>query len=366
MRIAILGATGNAGRAVGRLLRLHTHHDVLLLGRGGARLDQVCLEIEIAAGHDPRQRGPSTRCRTAVLPSSDPARLTAELEGWDVLVVAAPLSADVGPWVRATLDAGCDWFDLTLSAPAKWRALRGLAPRAVDQGRCIATDGGVHPGLPGALARLAAGRIQAGTVHVALRFGVAWNELELSSETVVEFADELAHYDPRLLTDGRWVRGWRHARRFDFGEGVGSATCAPMYLAELAEAHEALPGVRDLGFFVAGFGPLVDYLFLPVASMLTRLGRPGRSLGASLLGFGMRRFGATEGPSRVLLEGRGDGGSLDLTLSADDAYVLTAAPVVGTLLQWTEARRPGLVCQAMMVDPERLLDDMERLGVQRS
>jgi hypothetical protein len=68
----------------------------------------------------------------------------------------------------------------------------------------------------------------------------------------------------------------------------------------------------------------------------------------------------------VLLEATAaDGRTLALIWSADDGYVLTAAPVVATLLQWDEARRPGVVAQATMVDPERLVDDMEHLGVAR-
>jgi saccharopine dehydrogenase (NAD+, L-lysine-forming) len=367
MRIAILGASGNAGRAVGRLLRAHTSYDLVLLGRDPPRLEHACLEVEIAAPPERRHHMPLSRCRTTVVSPNDPATLTPALDGCDVLVVAAPISATIGSWVQATLDAGCDWFDLTLSATAKWDALRALEPRAVTLGRCVATDGGVHPGLPGALARLAAKRIDARAVRVALRFGLAWKELELSAETIAEFADELAHYDARLLAGGRWVRGWRYARRFDFGPGIGSATCAPMYLAELADAHQVLPDVRDLGFFVAGFGAAIDYGVMPLASALTRFGRAGRSLGAALLASGLKRFGSKAGPCRVLLQADGaDGETLSLTLSSDDAYVLTAAPVVAALLQWDEARTPGVTSQAMMVDPERLLDDMERLGVARA
>ena len=45
--------------------------------------------------------------------------------------------------------------------------------------------------------------------------------------------------------------------------------------------------------------------------------------------------------------------------------MLTAVPVVACLLQYLDGscRRPGLWCQANIVDPERLLRDIERLGV---
>lgn len=363
MRIAILGASGNAGRAVARMLRAHTSHDLLLLGRSARRLERTLSELwrtapAVVGGTDAGAVG------HAVLPAPDPSGLTPLLRGQDLVIVAAPLSADIAPWVRATLDADCDWYDLTLSVPAKWAALRAVEPLAVERGRCLVTDGGVHPGLPGTLVRLAAARMPARRVWVAMRFGIAWCDLDVSRETVVEFAEEIARYDPRLLLDGAWVRGWRYARRFDFGPPVGPVDCAPMYLEELAQARAALPSLKELGFFVGGFGPVVDYAVMPAAGLLTLAGAPGRKLGTELLSWGLRTFGTTLGPSVALLEAEGPlEETLRLSLSTADAYALTAAPVAALLMQWDAARRPGLSCQAMLGDPERLVRDMEGLGV---
>jgi saccharopine dehydrogenase (NAD+, L-lysine-forming) len=49
-----------------------------------------------------------------------------------------------------------------------------------------------------------------------------------------------------------------------------------------------------------------------------------------------------------------------------DGYVLTAAPMVATLLQVLDgsARNPGLHFQALLAEPERLLADMQRMGVE--
>jgi hypothetical protein len=363
VRIAILGASGNAGRAVARMLRAHTPHDLLLLGRNPERLERALSEVRRTACVLPGGAASAT-VGHALLPASAPSGLTPALRGQDVLIVAAPLSGDVAPWVRATLDADCDWYDLTLSVPGKWAALRALEPRASERGRSLVTDGGVHPGLPGMLVRLAASRIHVRRAWVAMRFGVAWSDLRVSRETVVEFAGEIARYDPRLLLDGAWVRGWRYARRFDFGPPVGPADCAPMYLEELAQVRASLPDIAELGFFVAGFGPVVDYAVMPAAGLLALAGAVGRGLGTELLSWGLRTFGDTPGPSVVLLVAEGPGEeTLRLSLSADDAYVLTAAPVAALLMQWESARRPGLSCQAMSGDPERLLRDMEDLGV---
>lgn len=204
MRIAILGASGNAGRAVARMLRASTAHDLLLLGRDATRLQRAVSEVERAALRGARPTSGSVR--HAVVAPADPRQVGPALRGQDLLIVAAPLSGRIGPWARATLEADCDWYDLTLSAPAKWSALRALEPLALDRGRCLVTDGGVHPGLPGTLARFAAARISARRVWVAMRFGIAWSSLEVSTETVDEFAGEIAPV-VALLSQ------WQEARR---------------------------------------------------------------------------------------------------------------------------------------------------------
>ncbi|GMV05626.1 MAG: hypothetical protein AMXMBFR53_19030 [Gemmatimonadota bacterium] len=352
MRIAILGGTGNAGRAVARLLLEHTDHDVRIFGRDAGRAAHVASSLRTGTGRD----------RVSSSAVAAPAELAGALAGHDILMVAAPVSADVAPWARVALEAGCDWLDLLLSVPAKHAALRALAAERPFAGRCLVTDGGVHPGLPGALVRLAAGRMQLRRARVAMRFGVDWGALDFAADTVAEFAQELGHYEARLYRDGRWVRGWRYASVFDFGPGVGRVGCAPMFMAELEEVQRALPNLRDVEFQVAGFGPLVDWVGMPAALLLQRLGADRAA--SRLLGGALRRFGRGSGPSVVLLEAEGpEGERLDLRLTCGDAYVLTAAPVVAAVRQWEEARRPGLHGQALFLDPERLLEDLPGLGV---
>jgi saccharopine dehydrogenase (NAD+, L-lysine-forming) len=58
--------------------------------------------------------------------------------------------------------------------------------------------------------------------------------------------------------------------------------------------------------------------------------------------------------------------ALNLLLSHPDGYVFTAVPVVACLLQCLDgsAVKPGLWTQAWIVEPERLLQDMQRMGIQ--
>jgi saccharopine dehydrogenase (NAD+, L-lysine-forming) len=58
--------------------------------------------------------------------------------------------------------------------------------------------------------------------------------------------------------------------------------------------------------------------------------------------------------------------TMAMTLYHDDGYVLTAVPVVATLLQLIDgsARQPGLHYQAHIVQPGRLIKDMARMGIE--
>ena len=57
--------------------------------------------------------------------------------------------------------------------------------------------------------------------------------------------------------------------------------------------------------------------------------------------------------------------TMSIKLYHEDGYVLTAIPMVACLLQYLDGwiEKPGLWMQANIVEPNRMFDDMERLGV---
>lgn len=356
MRIAILGGYGNAGQAVAGLLRRHSPADLVILGRDVHRAEAAADGLRAMEG--------AGSVSWAAADARSSHRIRQVLDGCDILVVASSTVLETGALADAVLDAGCDWLDLNLSAAAKHTALRVREPRMRAAERCFVTDAGVHPGLPGALIRYAAARMPLRRARVAASFDVDWAALRFSRATIEEFLDELMAAELRVLRNGLWVRGYRYARTFDFGPPLGEATCVPMYLPELMAIHDGHPDLEDLGFYVAGFGPVADWIVMPFTAVGAHVFPFAREAFADFLGWGLATFAEARGGTAVLLHAEGSGGeAIEVRLFHEDPYVLTAAPVVATLLQWQEGRRPGLHMQAMFVRPGLFLKDLARLGI---
>jgi saccharopine dehydrogenase (NAD+, L-lysine-forming) len=59
----------------------------------------------------------------------------------------------------------------------------------------------------------------------------------------------------------------------------------------------------------------------------------------------------------------GEPAQVEARLEHEDGYELTAIPVVAVLKQYHQIRRPGLHMMGHLVEPARLFDDMQRMGV---
>ena len=70
-------------------------------------------------------------------------------------------------------------------------------------------------------------------------------------------------------------------------------------------------------------------------------------------------------PYRVALkvEARGQLAQVEASIEHEDGYELTAIPVIAFLLQYNQIRKPGLHMMGHLVEPDRLFDDMQRMGV---
>ncbi len=365
--IVVLGGYGNTGRACARLLLGHSPANVVVAGRDGERA--AVFAAELNASHA------GERATWIAADATRRESLSRAFEGATMVVAASSTTAHASAVAEAALEAGADYIDPQYSK-AKLAALRRLAPKIEAAGLCFVTDGGFHPGLPAALIRFAAGRVEhLRRARVASVIQIDWTALELSPATIQELVTEFMDYQSLHYRDRAWrSMGWVESLRpiwVEFGHGYGRRYTMPMFLEELRPLPEMIPSLEETGFFVGGFNPVVDFVLLPVGmAWMAVAGRRGAAAFGRLLLWGLKRF--TPPPYGTLLQLEAEGiragqaHRIVVEVAHPDGYVITAAPMAACVLQMLDgsARRPGLHLQALLVEPRRFLDDMRTMGVE--
>ena len=364
-KVLVLGGYGTTGTILSELLLEHGNADIVLAGRDLARAERAAHAL---AGRYPG-RVTATTCDAA-----DAASLAGALSGVGLVAVAASVLPHAQAIAEAALAAGADYFDLLLSSPVKLTALERLRPRIEAEGRCFITDGGIHPGLSAAMIRAlepAFGRLERADVGGLMKLD--WAAYDFGHDTVMEFVNELADYRIETLHGGVWgkVAMRRAMRTIDFGSPFKAERCVPMALEELRLLPEHVPSLRDCGFYVAGFNPVVDNVIMPLGMVVMKVA-PGLLAEpcAGVMSWALRRFARPPYGVvwRVEAAGRDTAGTplgAVVRLEHADGYWLTAAAAACCLLQRLDGTLsdPGLHLQALAVDPQRLLADLQTMGV---
>jgi saccharopine dehydrogenase (NAD+, L-lysine-forming) len=156
-----------------------------------------------------------------------------------------------------------------------------------------------------------------------------------------------------------------------FDHGFGRRYAMPMFLEELRQLPQSLPGLTDTGFYVGGFNWFVDWIVLPAGMALLWISpKRGGQLLSRVMAWGLRAFSRPPYGTLLRLEADGCKGGeesrLVLTVFHPDGYLMTAAPMAACLLQMLDgsARQPGVHLQAWLAEPSRLLQGMRRMGVE--
>ncbi len=364
--ILILGGYGNTGKLLARFLLQESRASVILAGRNQARADTAAAEFNRAFG--------GNRARGLALDACDPQALVAAMQGVTLLLAASSTAQYAETTARACLAAGVDYFDIQFSAK-KVAALRALEAEIKNSGRCFVTDGGFHPGLPAALIRYAATQFdELHGANVGSVIKIDWSALDIAASTVIEMAGEFSDFDMRFFQNGRWKKARMDIAMdtltMDFGAPFGKQVCMPMFLEELRPLPGLFPTLTDAGFFVGGFNPVVDWLLMPIMMLMLKIApQKGLEPAGKLLLWGLQKFTHPPYDTRLKLEAaglkNGEHQHIELMLRHADGYVFTAIPAAATILQLLDGtlRKPGLFTQGELVEPARLLKDMERMGV---
>lgn len=358
--ILILGGYGNAGSLIAKFMLKERNGRIVLAGRNGLKAEQAAALLNDEL-HTNRVAGQQ-------LDASNKESLGHALKDVAIVVVASSTIEYTRTIVEAALQTGVDYFDAQISSQAKRDVLESFRGRIRDEGRCFITDGGFRPGIPAAMVRYAATQLpQLEAANVGSVFQVNWKEREFASSTAGEFVDELKSYSMLVLKNRQWVQGkMSQVPQFDFGTPFGKKYCTPMFMEEFRVLPDAIPTLKETGFYSAGFGWMVDYVIIPVSLLLVKL-RPdkSRSLIAKMFTWGLNNWTNPPYGAALQMNANGSAASMQMTVSHSDAYYLTAASAAACLMQYCDGgvKQPGLWFQADVVEPIQFFRDMEQLGV---
>lgn len=356
--ILILGGYGYTGKLLARHLLAQTNANIIISGRNLEKAKAFARELD------------NPRVATRQADAADFVCLHQALQGVTLCLVAAPTTHHAETVIRACIHAHVDYLDVQFSSK-KLSALYAVENEIVQAGLCFITEAGYHPGLPSAMVRYAAKKLD--RIESALTAGYLNLKNIPYTEAVDELMEAFLDYQAQVYKNGTWTKpsAWE-MHQFNFGDMVGNRTCYSMFFEELRALPALYPHLKEAGFYISGSNLLTDLIITPLVLLGLKLApkRGIRPLG-KLMWWGM---GKSKPPYLVMLKVEAKGElngrqtQVQISVAHPDGYELTAIPVVACLKQYLEgtARKNGIHMMGHIVEPVRLFNDMQTMGVEIS
>jgi len=358
MTVLVLGGYGGTGRVFCRYLLKETSVKVIVAGRR--------LEKAEALADTLKKEYSAERVSARHVDAADIQSLRTSFHDIDLVLVAATTTKWAKQIAEEAIEAGIDYLDIYFQQDV-YPVLERLGQRIREAGLCFITQAGFHPGLPAAYIRKGADYFD--TYDRAI-IAFAMNVRVERPESVYELVDLVADYKADIFKDGKWrAATYKDTIKIDFGRRFGVKSCMAMDMVE-TRSMPVLFGLKETGVYTTGFNWFVDYVVFPLMMLAQMVKKNSfRHFWAKLLMWGLNGFSSADEAIVFLLQADGsrDGNRRTVTLSSehDSAYDFTVIPAIACLKQYLDGslRKPGLSMMGRIVDVDRLLGDMEKMGV---
>ena len=358
MTILVLGGYGEAGKVFCRYLLKETDVKVIVSGRRVGKAEELVDKLKKEFSPD--------RISARYADASNIESLRKAFQNIDLVLVAATTTKWAKQVARAALDCNTDYLDIYFGQDV-YPVLEEMRSQIEQAGRCFITQAGFHPGLPAVYVRKGAqyfDRYDKANVAFAMNIKIE------KTDSVYEIVDAVADYKPKFFKDGKWKTGtYKDAIEIDLGSLFGVKKCIPMDMKEIEPLPEMF-GLQETGVFTPGFNWFVDWLVFPFMMLSQKIKRGWlRDFSARMLVWGINTFSKDEEGVVFILEAEGekDGTPRKLRIFSghSSGYDFTVIPVLACLNQYFDRsiRKPGLWMMGHLVDPDRLFEEMQKMGV---
>jgi hypothetical protein len=355
-KILILGGYGYTGKSLVKHLLAQTEVEIIIAGRNLEKAKSFADKLN------------DSRVTTRQVDASSFGSLSQGLQGVIMCLVAAPITHHIETVIRACIETGVDYLDVIFSSK-KLVALYAAEEQIKQAGLCFITEAGFHPGLPAAMIRYSASKLD--VIESALTAGYLGINNIPYTEAVDELMEAFLEYQAQIYKHGAWTKptSW-DMQSFNFGEDIGKRTCYSMFFEELRSIPNMYPSLNEAGFYISGSNWMADLIITPIVFVGLKIApkRGIRPLGR-LMWWAM---GKSKPPYMVALKVEAKGqlngkqAEVQVRIAHPDGYELTAIPVVAYLLQYLDGtvRCEGVHMMGHIADPARLFKDMQRMGVE--
>ncbi|BFP40549.1 hypothetical protein FGF1_13940 [Flavobacteriaceae bacterium GF1] len=359
-KLLIIGGYGNVGKLLtSRLLTHIPEFQITLAGRNIERAKTTAEAFEKQfIGH---------KVGYKALNAADKSILLEAFSGMDMVIVAASSLKYTRNVVEAAIETNTHYFDTQLSSIDKISILESYKEDIEKKELIFITDGGYHPGIPGAMitwAKQQLGALTKANIYAALKMD--WSLYQYTKSTHLEMLEELKSFDSSYYQGRAWKKvNWSKMPKWDFKAPYHELSCTPMMMEEIRCVPDKIPEIEETGFFISGFNPLMDNFLLPILMLGVKI-LPTFMYGplGKLFEWGLKK---SKPPYGVMLiaDCEGTGGALQVKVHHEDGYEITVIPVVACLQQCLSGYiEPGLHLQAWAVEPQQFFDDLQRLGIE--